>query len=256
LSKRELYSAALRHFSPGDSGLVAYLLTHSNLPGKRGNLELAFAFAGYIEEYYPIRPAQAWKFCEALISKNPPHPGETGAEEYLPFCGVLGLGRIGKIDPRREPDVLEYVKSAARDERWRIREAGAMAIQDLMDIRPDATMAILGSWVHEADYLLLRAIAAGVAEPRFMKNQEIARIALELHKVILGKVASESDRRNPDLIVLVKGLCYTLSVVITGIEKEGFAYLAELQAMDHPVIGKIARENLKKKRLIRLKGSG
>ncbi|MFH0758300.1 MAG: HEAT repeat domain-containing protein [Bacteroidota bacterium] len=244
--------ADLRHHSPGNNKFGTYLLAQSNLPGKRGNLELAFAFAEYIEEQYPVNPERAWSFCEALITENPPRKNFTGAEEFLPFCGVLGLGRIGSTDPAREPDALIYVKSAACDERWRIREAAAMAIQDLMDVRPEATIAILQGWIQEDSYLLHRAIAAGVAEPRFMKNLEIARYALELHKAILENVAREPDKRDPDYLVLVKGLCYTLSVVITGIEQEGFAYLEDLLAKDHPVTQKIVRENLKKKRLMRL----
>ena len=191
-------------------------------------------------------------FCEALINENPPDKHITGSEEFLPFCGVLGLGRIGKIDPNKESDVLVYIKSAAQDERWRIREAVAMAIQDLMDVRPEATVAILQSWVQDGNYLLYRAVAAGIAEPRLMKKSEIARDALELHKAILDKVAPVADRRDPNYNTLVKGLCYTLSVVVTGIEKEGFAFLEDLLATGHPVIQKIVRENLKKKRLFRL----
>jgi hypothetical protein len=144
------------------------------------------------------------------------------------------------------------MRSATQDKRWRIREAVAMAIQDLIDIRPEATIATLQSWVQEDNYLLHRAVAAGIAEPRFMKNREIARIALELHKAILENVAHKSDKRDPGYNVLVKGLCYTLSVVIVGIEQEGFSYLENLIAINHPIINKIVRENLKKKRLLLL----
>ncbi|MEJ2005240.1 MAG: hypothetical protein P8X57_09820, partial [Cyclobacteriaceae bacterium] len=175
-----------------------------------------------------------------------------GAEEFLSFCGVLGLGRIGKIDPINEPVVVADIKNAAQDERWRIREAAAMAIQDLIDARPKATLVILRSWVHEENYLLNRAVVAGIAEPRFMKEREHARIALELHKTILKQVSLDPSMHDPHLKVLVKGLSYTLSVVITGTEKEGFAFLEALLATEHPLVRKIVRENLKKKRLVRL----
>ncbi len=242
----------MQHYAPDNNELVAYLLAQSNLPGKRGNLELAFAFAVYIEEQFMLTPKLTFTLCEALITENPPDKHITGSEEFLPFCGVLGLGRIGKIDPDREPDVLVYVKIAAQDVRWRIREAAAFAIQDLIDVRPWATLALLQSWVHEDNYLLHRAVAAGIAEPRFMKNQEFARIALSIHKAILEKVVHEANKRDPDYIVLVKGLCYSLSVVIVGIEQEGFSYLENLIDTDQPIIRKIVRENLKKNRLLRL----
>jgi hypothetical protein len=252
LRKRERHLVDLRRITFDNAELVVYLLGQSNLPGKRGNLELAYAFAQYVEEQYPIYPELVMHFCETLITEHPPHKRVTGSEEFLPFCGVLGLGRIGKIDPVKEPDVMVYVKNAARDERWRIREASAMSIQDLMDVRPEAAIMTLQSWVHEDNYLLHRAIVAGIAEPRFMKKREIARVALELHKTILEHVAREDDHCDPDYIVLVKGLCYTLSVVIVGIEQEGFKYLDDLLATGNPVLHKIVRENLKKKRLLRL----
>lgn len=252
LSKREQHLANLQHYNLEYKEVVAYLLAHSNLPGKRANLELAFAFSDNIEEHYPVNPELALTFCEALINENPTDKHVTGSEEFLPFCGVVGFGRIGKIDPLRESGVLVYIKSAAQDERWRIREAVAIAIQDLMDVRPEATVVILQSWVQDGNYLLYRAVAAGIAEPRLMNKIEIARDALELHKAILDKVARVADRRDPNYIILVKGLCYTLSVVITGIEKEGFTYLEDLLATGHPVIQKIVRENLKKERLFRL----
>ena len=58
--------------------------------------------------------------------------------------------------------------------------------------------------------------------------------------------------KNPDYKVLIKGLCYTLSVIITGIEDEGFEYLGELAKSDDHIIRKIIRENLKKNRLKQL----
>jgi hypothetical protein len=252
LGKREKYLTDLRQYTLVNNEIVSYLLAHSNLPGKRGNIELAFAFADYIEEQYHTNTEQVLTYCVTLISENPPHKHIIGNEEFLPFCGILGLGRIGKIDTTKEPDVLEFLKSSAQDGRWRIREAVAMAIQDLMDVRPEAIIEKLQAWIHEDSYLIHRAVAAGLAEPRFMRNREITRVALDMHKAILERVTREPAIRDTDYKVLVKGLCYTLSVIITGIEHEGFAYLEALIATDHPIIKKIVRENLKKKRLTRL----
>jgi len=44
----------------------------------------------------------------------------------------------------------------------------------------------------------------------------------------------------------------TFSVLITGIEEEGFGFLEEIINRKNPIIKKIVRENLKKNRLIRL----
>jgi hypothetical protein len=61
---------------------AAYLLAHSGLPGPRGNLELARAAA----EVSSRPELGRW-------AKLGPDKAPTGtAEEFLAFCGVLGLG--------------------------------------------------------------------------------------------------------------------------------------------------------------------
>jgi hypothetical protein len=138
------------------------------------------------------------------------------------------------------------------DRRWRIRESVAMAIQELMDVNPKETIEKLRKWVSAENYLIHRALAAGLAEPRLMKSREIAKESLAIHKQIIEKVDREKEIKSEDYKVLIKGLCYTLSVIITGIADEGFEYLEELSKNSNPVIKKIARENLKKNRLKRL----
>ncbi|RQW03733.1 hypothetical protein EH222_12075 [candidate division KSB1 bacterium] len=169
-SKRDRHLQDLRKYAPFDAELQNYLLAHSNLPGKRGNL-------------------------------------------------------------------------------WRIREAVAMAIQDLMAIDPAAVLAQLQEWADEADYLLQRAVVAGLAEPALMKHLDIAQAALAIHKKIIRQVEMAKNFKDADLQVLVQGLCYTLSVIITGSADEGFSYLEELVNKEHPIIKRIARENLNKNRL-------
>ena len=98
-----------------------YLTEHSGLPGPRGNLELAQAvalegneamFAGYLAEFTPL-----------VAPVNSP-------QEFLYFCGVLGLGRI-VAEGRRE--YLEQLQRSASDPRWRTREGVAMALQNWAD---------------------------------------------------------------------------------------------------------------------------
>jgi hypothetical protein len=252
LSKRERHLVDLRKYTFVNNEIESYLLEYSNLPGKRGNIELAFSFADYVEEKYSKDKGQVFTYCLTLISENPHDTQVIGNEEFLPFCAIIALGRIGKIDATKEDEVIEFLKVSAKDGRWRIREAVAMAIQELMDVHPKATIEKLHAWVNEDTYLVHRALVAGVAEPRLMNNRDIARVSLEIHKIILGKIAREPAIRDKDYKVLVKGLCYTLSVIITGIEDEGFAYLEALITTEHPIIKKIVRENKKKNRLKRL----
>jgi hypothetical protein len=249
LNKKKLLLLELKKFTSTNKVIDKYLLDNSNLPGKRANIELALSFADYIEENYNKKDSQYFKYCLNLISQNSEGKTEAGNEEFLPFCSIIALGRIGKIDIEKQNKIIELLKINAQDRRWRIREAVAMAIQTLMDANPVKTLEKLQEWLGEDNYLIYRAIAAGLAEPQLMKNKEIARAALMLHKKLIEKVEQENNFKNEDFDILIKGLCYTLSVIITGNEAEGFEYLEELTKKNNNAIRKIVRENLKKNRL-------
>jgi hypothetical protein len=96
--------------------LREYLLSHSNLPGPRGNLELAAAAAQAVDAPQLIE----WT---KLTSDEAP---VNTAEEFLTFCGVLGQGRLYNEGDAR---ALDRIFWASRDSRWRTREAAAMALQ-------------------------------------------------------------------------------------------------------------------------------
>lgn len=136
------YRAELRALTR--SKWQTYLAEHSGLPGPRGNIELAQAVA---QEADP-------EFLDALIA--------TG-DEYLVFCGVVGLGQLLADGARRE--VEQRLRAHAMDERWRVREAVAMALQRLGDRDVRRVLDVVTEWADDTDPLVQRAAAAGVCEP-------------------------------------------------------------------------------------------
>ncbi len=78
----ETYHAVLRDLPAAD--WEPYLLAHSNLPGPRGNLELAQAVADLGTE----AQFRQW------ASLGPDVAPENTPECFLAFCGVVGLGAI------------------------------------------------------------------------------------------------------------------------------------------------------------------
>ncbi len=95
-----------------------FLLRESGLPGPRANLELARAVA---------EAGDAGRFRSWLRWDAEKAPSQA-PEEFLAFCGVLGLGRLLAGG---EPALLSELRQWANDPRWRIREAVAMALQYL-----------------------------------------------------------------------------------------------------------------------------
>ena len=113
-----------------------FLLEHSGLPGPRGNLELAAAVA----EEADTASLRRWA---ALGAAEAPFGS---AKEFLPVCGVVGLGRLLAAGDRA---VLADLRLLAADPRWRIREAVAIALQRFGDADFAALLGEMQRWARE-----------------------------------------------------------------------------------------------------------
>jgi len=222
------YAAELAGLS--DDAIPAYLSAHSNLPGPRSNLELAYAFAATASEPLVTRLA-------------------ADDDEYLRVCGVMGLGPlIAKGDVGR----ITVLHQNASSSMWRVREAVAMALQLLGDEDPSRLREIVTQWSGDADPLVQRAAIAAICEPRLLKDERTAQLALDACQQTTRSLLARTDRRDPAVRVLRQALGYCWSVAIAGRPVEGLATFAELQRDRDPDVAWIVRDNLKKARLKRL----
>lgn len=213
----------------------AYLLGESGLPGPRGNLELARAFAEIgneklIREYIKIKPDEA--------------PVDS-AKVFLTFCGVVGLGTLVN---RGKKEYLKDIRHFASDSRWRIREAVAMAIQRIGD-------AEINLALHEAKELSVgnllekRAAAAALCEPRLLKTEIITAMVLDILNDITTSIVGLHCEKDEDFNVLKKGLGYCWSVAVVANPTKGKNLMEKwIQTKDKNVLW-IMKENLKKNRL-------
>ena len=112
VSKAAEYRAALAD----EATREPYALAHSGLPGPRANLELI----GVLAEISSEPTLRRW----ADLTETEA-PGDQPAV-ILVAAGIVGLGRF--IDSR--PDVFALLHDRARDARWRVREAVAIALQN------------------------------------------------------------------------------------------------------------------------------
>ncbi|MGH2628509.1 MAG: hypothetical protein ACRDHY_17875, partial [Anaerolineales bacterium] len=129
MTRVEAYRDALLAASDWD----AYLSRHSGLPGPRGNLELAQAVAG-------IGEAALFRRYAALSSDKAP---QNTPDEFLAFCGVLGLGELAS---RGDARALASLRRHAADPRWRIREAVAMGLQRVGDRDMARLLRVVRMW--------------------------------------------------------------------------------------------------------------
>jgi len=249
--RQEVGGLLVQALSRGDDGnLRAYLMGHSNLPGPRGNLELAADFAHLVAELPPEQTESARILCLRWTEIDADTGPVGDPTEYLPFCAAWALGSLAARTGQHIDDTIERLYRLAADPRWRLREAVANGLQALLADRTAETLAALERWIEPGHWLPMRAVAAAVAEPSLLQDPALAAEAVVLHHLILDQ-ASAATERGPDFRVLRQGLGYTVSVVVASRASAGPALLERLAASTDPDLRWILRENLKNNRLRR-----
>jgi hypothetical protein len=256
MSQKEKYEEQLTGLldeliATGNAGqLKAYLVSNSNLPGPRGNLELAQSFMNVLESYAGQGAGELWELCLAMAETSVQMAPVNDPQEFIPFCGTVGIGALGAACPDFTEEALAALKRLANDPRWRMREGVAMALQRLAARRGSTTWQALAGWIKQGGLLEMRAAAAAVAEPALLRDPASARQALDMHRDILAQVLRVRERKSAAFKILRQGLGYTLSVVVQAVPQQGFEIMAQLAVSPDPDVGWIVRENLKKKRLV------
>ena len=234
MTKKEYYQLELNQADDW----TAYLIEHSNLPGPRANLELMEAFVelGSEKDFIP------------LLDHTPVLAPENSPEEFLAFCGTVGLGELIANGMK---EYLPDLRKQASDPRWRIREAVAKALHIIGLYDFSLLASTCKDWM-DGNLLEQRAVAAGICEPSLLAEQDHAHFALELLDHISQSFLKAEDRKNEGFVALCKGLSYCWSIGIEANPEKGKPPFEKLARSDDPDLLRITRENLKKKRLIKM----
>jgi len=225
---RAQYADALRDLPATD--VPAYLTAHSNLPGPRSNLTLLDAAADVLPHDLALR-----------LADDP--------DEYLACCGVATLGRLALDDPTDDTPAA-LLTARASDDRWRVREAVAIAAQRIGDDDPVRMRTLVGTWVASDDPLVVRAAIAAICEPRLLRDPVMTRAALDACSWATATLLTvpPEHRRDSAVRVLRQGLGYCWSVAVAADPEAGLPLFAALPT-DDPDIAWVARTNRTKKRL-------
>jgi hypothetical protein len=238
--------------SSGESGeaLASFLASNSRLPGPRGNLELAAAFAdlcassGLTEDRWAL--LMKWA---AMPSEETPYGG---ASEFLPFCGLQALGAVyPSADEAGRWRIEAALRAAANDIRWRVREGVAMGLQRIGEADFDAPRRILDGWADDPSLLVQRAVVAALAHPPFLGDARRTRYGLRVvDRVLLALLQADAPVCTSEgFRALRKGMEYAPSVFVAWLPEEGFALLETWAARDEPLSARIVRANAGKARL-------
>ncbi|HSN74939.1 MAG TPA: hypothetical protein VL334_07585 [Anaerolineae bacterium] len=234
MSKRDDYRQTLRKLSEWEP----YLLAESGLPGPRGNIELAQAVADEGDETLFLR----------LLSFNADVAPTNTPQEFLAFCGMVGLGRL--LAEGRH-DLLPALRLHANDSRWRSREGVAMALQRWGRVDMDGLLAETDLW-SQGTFLEQRAAAAALCEPALLRDPAHVERTLQILDAITAAVAQSQDRHSEAFQALRKGLAYCWSVAVAALPDVGKPMMERWLASDDRDVRWIMRQNLAKQRLVRI----
>lgn len=234
MNTADVYTAKLRALGDWEPFLIA----KSRLPGPRSNLELLAVVA------QQGRQAEFLKWCSITADEAPVNT----PKEFLVACGTVGLGRLVSQGDTKH---LSKLRTLASDPRWRVREAVAMGLQlwgdtDLKSLLAEMTKWSSGNWTEQ------RAAAAALCEPRLLTDEADVRRVLELLDKITTNVHQAKARKAEGWDALRKGLGYCWSVAVAAEVSQGKRSMEKWLRSQDPDIRWIMKENLKKKRLIRM----
>jgi len=177
-----------------------------------------------------------------------------GAEEFLAFCGVVGLGRLLV---EGDANALPELRAHATDPRWRVREAVAMALQRWGGSDFGALARTMAAWA-QGSWLERRAAAPALCEPVLLTDlARVQAVLAVLDEATAGVAAADrAERHSDEFKALRKGLGYCWSVAVAAVPQAGrpaFEALAARAAHSGDRdLRWIVRENLRKRRLERL----
>ncbi len=234
MTKFESYRQTLASLDDWD----AFLLQESGLPGARANLELVQVAADMGDE----ARFQHW------LSFNAERAPTNTPAEFLALCGVVGLGRLVAEGKRK---YLKTLRVAASDARWRVREGVAMALQRWGDVDMNALLDEMERW-RDGNLFEQRAVAAGLCEPRLLKDRAQVKRVLKTLDVITRHFAKSKERKSDEFVALKKGLAYCWSVAVAASPEEGKRAMEKWFTSEDADVRAVMRENLKKDRLRRM----
>ncbi|HBW35362.1 hypothetical protein [Desulfosporosinus sp. BICA1-9] len=234
MRKVDLYRQVLKEIEDWDQ----YLLNESCLPGPRANLELIEAVAeeGTEERFMRYLSFDAEKAPFGSVS------------EFLPICGVVGLGSLISQGNMKH---LGLLRAFASDIRWRIREGVAIALQRFGESNMDVLLNEMIEWA-KGSLLEKRAVVAALCEPKLLKQPKEILSVLQILDKITQDILNEGNRKDKDFKVLRKTLGYGWSVAVVPDPENGKKLMEKWFVNEDKDIRWMMKENLRKKRLIRM----
>jgi hypothetical protein len=182
--------------------LYKQLALVSGLPGPRMNTTVANAFA----HECAARGNLADKLLFELTALHPDvAPGGT-EHEFLPVCGVLGLGARAVTDEKLRKKVLPVLHDASEDLRFRVRDAVPVALARIGEKAGESLVLELASWTD--GFFQAAAVLVALTDAKWLSTipSPDAVLARLEESYLLARDAQRSASRYPGRKALVDAL--------------------------------------------------
>lgn len=234
MSKIEFYIEKLK----SEKDWIKFLKEESCLPGPRSNLELLAA----------VSIAGNENLFKELITIDKGIEINNSPEGFLVMCGIAGIGRTLT---RKKANDWNTLKQFASHPGWRIRESVAMGLQYFGSNDMDFLIEKMEEWTN-GNLCQKRAAIAALCEPGLLNNNDTSKKVLNILYKVTRSIVNYTNSKDEQFTVLKKGLGYCWSVAIVSNPSEGKKAFEEILSIEDKNVRWIVKENLKKKRLMRI----
>jgi hypothetical protein len=171
-------------------------------------------------------------------------PGAS-AKEFLPMCGVIGLGARAAEDGGMRAKALARLHDAAEDVRFRVRDAAVFALATIGAARGDALVRDVASWMD--GYFQAAAVLAALADQRWLVAiDDGAAAAARLDDAWkLARDAPRAAARWPGRKALVEMLGTTPAALASRFGVPVFDLLVSWTKIEQPELREAIEKNLR-----------
>ncbi len=126
-----------------------------------------------------------------------------------------------------------------------------MALQYYGDRDMEGLLGRMGDWA-KGNRFEQRAAAAGLCEPRLLKQTANTYRVLQILDIITSSIACADDRKDESFRVLRQAMGYCWSVAVVAFPEVGKAFMEKWVAGTDHDVRHIMKDNLSKNRLIKM----
>jgi hypothetical protein len=224
-----------------NDALFDQLAVASGLPGTRANITIAQAFAAECAS----RGKTTDRLLFTMAGLSPEAAPGASAREFLPLCGILGLGERAASDAGVRAKVLALLHDAAEDLRFRVREAVPIALARIGDELGDVLVADVASWMD--GYFQATAVLLAIGNAQWLgaiddANEAIARLD---EAYVLARDAPRAAARWPGRKALVEALGTVPAALAARFGRPVFEKLAAWTKTEQPELREAIEKNLR-----------